>query len=348
MKKPLLKRLDEGPVICGEGYLFELERRGYLQAGSFVPEVALNNPEVLEEVHRDFVKTGSDIVQAFTYNGHREKMRIIGKEEKLESLNRSAIRVAKKVASDFNDEPLVAGNVSNTNIFDPSDHSSKEKVRLMFSEMIGWCKEENVDMIIGETFYYLEEALLALEVMKQHNFTSVITLGIMAENILEDGYTPTEACKILKDNGADVVGLNCFRGPETMLDIALDIRRNVSGHIAVLPVTYRTTAEEPTFFNITDKKRTACPQHGRCFPDALEPLYCNRYEIAEFAKKAYENDIRYLGLCCGCNPAFLRAMAEAVGRNTINSEYSPDITKHFLYGKDPTLKKHIQDLGNKA
>src|SRR5580765_8660305 len=56
----LLQRLDQGPVICAEGYLFELERRGYLQAGAFVPEVVLEYPEVVTQLHRDFVHAGSD------------------------------------------------------------------------------------------------------------------------------------------------------------------------------------------------------------------------------------------------------------------------------------------------
>ncbi len=162
MKKSIVAALDQGPVICAEGYLFELERRGYLQAGSFVPEVALENPEVLECVHRDFVKAGSDIIEAFTYNGHREKMRIIGKEE------------------------------------------------------------------------------------------------------------------------------------------------------------------------------------------LLEPLSINRYEAAEFAREAYAENIKYIGLCCGANPAFIRQMAEAVGKKAINSKYSPDMEKHFLYGTDPTLRKNIRGLGEKA
>ncbi len=80
-KRGLLERLAQGPVICAEGFLFELERRGYCSAGEFVPEVALENPEALRMLHRDFQRAGSDVVQAFTYNGHREKMRVIGKED---------------------------------------------------------------------------------------------------------------------------------------------------------------------------------------------------------------------------------------------------------------------------
>src|SRR5579864_1992945 len=95
----LLDRLAQGPVICAEGYLFEFERRGYLQAGAFVPEVVLEHPGLVADLHREFVHAGSDVVEAFTYYAHREKMRIIGKEHLLEQINRQALEIAKGVAA---------------------------------------------------------------------------------------------------------------------------------------------------------------------------------------------------------------------------------------------------------
>src|SRR3981081_3572172 len=94
-KPSLRQRLDQGPVICAEGYLFELERRGYLQAGAFVPEVVLEHPEAVTQLHRDFVHAGSDVVEALTYYAHREKLRIIGREKDLEPINRRALAIAK-------------------------------------------------------------------------------------------------------------------------------------------------------------------------------------------------------------------------------------------------------------
>ena len=114
----LVTRLNKGPVICAEGFLFEIERRGYMSSGEFVPMVSLEHPEALENLHRDFQHAGSDIVQAFTYNGHREKMKVINKEELLEPLNRAALKIAKKVALDTPKEiepNLMAGNISNSN-----------------------------------------------------------------------------------------------------------------------------------------------------------------------------------------------------------------------------------------
>src|SRR5438477_2967157 len=96
----LLQRLDQGPVICAEGYLFELERRGYLQAGAYVPEVVLDHPELVTSLHREFVHAGSDVVEAFTYYAHREKLRLIGKEGVLEELNREALALARGVADE--------------------------------------------------------------------------------------------------------------------------------------------------------------------------------------------------------------------------------------------------------
>src|SRR6059036_3084603 len=96
-RKGLVERLAEGPIICAEGYLFELERRGYVQAGAFVPEAVLDHPDVVEQVHRDFVHAGSDVVEAFTYYAHREKLSVIGKVEQVEEMNRNALAVAKSV-----------------------------------------------------------------------------------------------------------------------------------------------------------------------------------------------------------------------------------------------------------
>ena len=106
------ERLDEGVVVGAEGYLFELERRGYLKAGPFVPEVVLDSPEAVRELHREMLRAGAEVMVAFTYYGHREKLRSIGREADLEPLNRHALRLARDVASEG--DALVAGNICNT------------------------------------------------------------------------------------------------------------------------------------------------------------------------------------------------------------------------------------------
>jgi betaine-homocysteine S-methyltransferase len=331
----LLARLAAGPVICAEGYLFELESRGYLQAGAYVPEVLLEHPEAVEQLHREFVRCGSDVVEAFTYYAHREKLRLIGREGDLEPMNRTALRLANKVARETG--ALVAGNICNTNVYDPDDAAALRQVREMFEEQVGWAVEEGCDFIVGETYSFLGEALLGLAAIRAAGKPAVITLAIHLEDATRDGFSPAEACRRLEDAGADVVGLNCARGPWTMLPMLHAVRAAVSCHVAALPVPFRTTPERPTFQALEDPCWADFPG-GRPFPTALDPFTCNRYELAAFARQAYDLGVRYLGVCCGAAPHHIRAVAEALGRSPEASRYSPDMSKHYALGTDPSLK----------
>ena len=164
--KGLLERLAEGPVLGAEGYLFELERRGYLKSGPYVPEVVLDFPDAVRELHREFLRAGAEVMVAFTYYGHREKMRQIGREGDLEPLNRNALRLAAEVAAEG--DALVAGNICNTWAFDPDDPvASGAVVREMYREQVAWAVEEGADLVIAETNDYLGEAMIAVEVVKE-------------------------------------------------------------------------------------------------------------------------------------------------------------------------------------
>ena len=264
----LLERLEHGSVICAEGYLFELERRGYLQAGGFVPEVVLENPDKVAELHREFVHAGSDVVEAFTYYAHREKLRLIGKEYLLEEINRRALEIAKEVATESG--TLLAGNVCNTNVY--GGEESRETVRGMFAEQVGWAAEAGVDFVVGETFSWLGEALVATEVIKQAGLPAVVTLIAHKDPRMRDGASPAEACKRLEAAGADVVGLNCGRGPETLLPLLAEVRDAVSVPVAALPVPYRTTEEQPSFQSLEDPHARDLPG-GRAFPDRARPVH---------------------------------------------------------------------------
>ena len=351
-KRGLLERLNEGPVICAEGFLFEAERRGYLASGEFVPELALENPEALRNIHKDFQHAGSEIVEAFTYNGHREKMRVINKEKLLEPLNKAALTIAREVANDVpadQESNLIAGNISNTNIWNPDDENSQKEVKSMFQEMVQWGLEEGADLIIGETFYYAGEAYAALEEIKKSNLPSVITISPMGENIMRDGISIVDTCKELEQRGADVVGMNCFRGPATMMPYLKEIRKAIKCHMAALPIPFRTTKEQPTFFNLDDNNNCTCPSpHGRTFPTALDPMYCNRYEIRKFAEEAHALGINYLGVCCGAAPMHIREVAEAIGREVPASRYKEKMVNHFMYGTNKKIPDHIKEYGSKA
>ena len=330
----LLKRLAKGPVICAEGYVFELERRGYLQAGAFVPVVLAEHPEVVEELHLDFVRAGSDVTQALTYYVHREKLRVIGREKDLLSMNRTALRIAKKVARRTG--TLFAGDICNTNIYDPADSKALKEVERIFAEQVGWAADAGVDYIVAETLSWVGEALMALAAIKKYSkVPAVVTFAIHREENVREGLSPAEACQRLEAAGADVVGINCHRGPKTMMPLLEQIRKTVKCTVAALPVPYRTTPDQPSFMSLTDP----CCGNARAFPTGLDPFMCTRAEIAQFGREAYALGINYLGVCCGAGPHHIRALAEALGRHPESSKYSADMSKHAYFGTDKKIRK---------
>jgi betaine-homocysteine S-methyltransferase len=322
----ILERLERDVVVGAEGYLFELERRGYVRSGPFVPEVVLDFPEAVRELHREFLRAGSDVMVAFTYYGHRDKLRSIGREDDLEPLNRHALRLAREVA--FEGDALVAGNICNTWVYDPdAPESSGATVREMYREQVGWAVEEGADFIISETNDFLGEALIGLEVIREHGLPALVTFASTSERTI-DGYELDEACRRLEAAGADVVGLNCSRGPQTLLPLLERVRAAVDCHVAAVPVPYRTTADQPTFQSLRDAGG------ARGFPIALDPFLCTRFEMADFAAAARDAGARYLGVCCGGAPHHVRSMAERLGRTVPASRYSPDIAHHPVLGDE--------------
>jgi len=327
-KRSLQDRLRDGVVLCGEGYVFELERRGYVKSGPYVPEVVIDFPDAVQELHREFVRAGSDVVLALTYYAHRDKMRVVNREREVAALNRQAVKLAKEVADETG--ALLAGNICNTWVYDSKDvKRSSLLVRRMYEEQVRWAVDGGADFIIAETLDWFAEASLALEVIQGFGLPAVVNLTAI-QNRLADGYDFDTACKILADRGALVVGLNCARGPKTLLPILRKVIRAVgdSAHVSALPVAYRTTAKSPAFLTL---HRPGC-RHG--FPVELDPFLLTRYEMADFAISARDLGARFIGICCGGAPHHLRAMAEALGRKVPASAYSPDLERHAIMGKE--------------
>jgi betaine-homocysteine S-methyltransferase len=207
----------------------------------------------------------------------------------------------------------------------------------MFEEQVGWAVDAGVDYVVGETYSWAQEALIALEVIKKAGQVAVITLAMHQEDVTREGWSVADACRKLADAGADVVGLNCIRGPETMMPLLQAIRAAVKVPMAALPVPYRTHPDQPSFQSLKDGH-----WHGewgnRPFPIALDPFTCNRFEIADFGRAALAMDIRYLGVCCGAGPHHIRALAESVGKRPPASKYSADMSKHAFLGSHERIK----------
>ena len=325
--RTLQQRLTEGVVLGAEGYVFELERRGYIKAGPFVPEVTLDAPDAVAQLHREFLRAGADVMVALTYYAHRDKLRAVGREGDLEAMNRAAVRIANEVADEG--DALVAGNVCNTWSFDPKDPlTSGVVVRAQYEAQLGWAVDEGIDFVIAETNDYVGEAVIALEVCQELGLPAMVTFASVQPEITYDGYDYVEACRVLADKGAALVGLNCSRGPETMLPLLERIRAAVDVPVAAQPVPYRTTLHTPAFESLESEAGR------RAFPIELEPFQLTRFDMADFARRARDIGVNYIGICCGGAPHHVRAMAEALGRTPPASRYSPAMELHPVLGGD--------------
>jgi len=302
MSKGILERLAEGPVLGDGGYLLELEKRGYVQAGPFTPEVVIEHPDALAQLHREFLRAGVDVLQTMTFYASDDKLATVGLAGKVDDINRNAVQIARGVASEG--DALVAGNLCLTWAYDPKDKASAARVRELFDRQLqDQVDAGGVDLWIGETFSYLGEALLYVERAK------LTGLPVMATMSFEqpvprsyEGDTPAECARKLADAGADIVGVNCLNGPEQQLPIAVEMRGAVSGYVAAQPVGFRTSGAEPDF---------TATEH---FPYALDPLQLSRHEMAEYARAANEAGIDYIGSCCGSVHGHVRAMAKVLGK----------------------------------
>ena len=298
-KMGILEKLAQGPVLGDGGYLLELEKRGRVRAGPFTPEVALENPEALLELHREFRDAGSEVLQSLTFYASRDKLATVGMGDRVEELNRAAVRIARQAAGN---RCLVAGNISLTWMYEPNDKPAADRVRKTFDEQLDVQISEGVDFIIGETFSWLGEALLAVERAKRTNLPVMVTMSFENEDVTPDGKSATDCARALVEAGADIVGLNCLRSPEHALPLAAEMRRAVKGYIACQPVAYRTSHDHLDF--------TSLP----AFPDQLDPYQLSRREMADYATKARDLGVNYIGACCGAVASHIREMARALGK----------------------------------
>jgi betaine-homocysteine S-methyltransferase len=313
----ILDRIAQHGVVLGDGgYLIELERRGWVDSGSgrekvgtgkgsgqFTPEVAIENPDALRELHREFLNAGSQVLQALTFFGTREKLNRAGYGEQTEAINAAAVRIAREVAGS---SALVAGSVSRTQLFEREGPSAAGHVRDLITEQVRLLADAKVDFLLLETFFHLQEILIAIECSRASGLPIVATMTFRPLlTQCSDGHSPADCARAMVDAGAAAVGVNCEQEPERMLSIIREMRNAVSVPIAAQPAAFHTTDETPCF--------TRLPQ----FPDELEAIQLPRGSFERFAHMAKSEGIQYLGGCCGCNAAYIHAFAR--GLATANS-----------------------------
>ena len=299
MSASILDRLGQGVVLGDGGYLLALERRGYVQAGPFTPEVTIEHPNALRALHEEFVHAGAEVLQVLTFYASENKLAQIGYAGKLGDINRAAVRIAREAVGP---DTLVAGNICLTWKYREGDAAAADEVRGLFDEQIRLQLEGGeVDFFVGETFLHVGEALIALERIQQTGLPSMVTLAFEGPQTA-DGLSPGDAARRLADAGADIVGANCWLDPAAMRPIVEEMRGAVSCYVAAQPVAYRCSEAEPFF------------TRSKGFPDRLDPYQLTRYELGDFARHAVDAGVNYIGGCCGCEGSHIRQMARSLGK----------------------------------
>uniref|UniRef100_A0A8C9S0Z3 Betaine--homocysteine S-methyltransferase n=1 Tax=Scleropages formosus TaxID=113540 RepID=A0A8C9S0Z3_SCLFO len=302
VKKGILERLNTGEVVIGDGgFVFALEKRGYVKAGPWTPEASVTHPEAVRQLHREFLRAGSNVMQTFTFYASDDKLENRGNVLQFtgQQINEAACDLAREVAGEG--DALVAGGVSQT----PSYLSckSEDEVKAVFKKQMDVFVKKNVDFLIAEYFEHVEEAEWAVHVLKMSGKPVATSLCIGPDGDL-NGVSPGDCAVRLVKAGAQIVGVNCHFDPMTCVKTVKLMKEGVEraglkAHYMVQPLAYHTPdCNRQGFIDLPE------------FPFALEPRVVTRWDVQKYAREAYNAGIRYIGGCCGFEPYHIRAVAE--------------------------------------
>lgn len=260
-------------------------------------ELNLSQPDLIRSIHHDYLQAGAEVVETNTFGANSFRLGRHGCVDKLADINRLGTRVAREAAKSF--DALVAGAVGPLGVrIEPLGKIALSEAREAFREQIEALNEEGVDLVILETFGYLEELHQALLAARDVNpdLPVVAQVTIDDEGNCLDGSSPEHYGRQLEDWGADVVGCNCSVGPVMMLD-ALERVRAVTS----VPLSAQPNAGMPRSVD------------GRTI-FLSSPEY-----MASYAMKFVGVGVSLLGGCCGTTPEHIHEMKSrlAVGKSRV-------------------------------
>src|SRR5687767_4564170 len=251
-------------------------------------ELNLRNPEIVLEVHRQYVRAGAEILETNTYGANRVKLRGFGIEDELRDINMRAAELARKAAGDA---VYVAGALGPLGIrIEPYGPTAVEEARDFFREQAQALLDAGVDLFICETFSNvaeMEQAIAAIRDICMLPIVAQMTIGVDGQTVFGD--TPRVLAQRLDRAGADVIGLNCSVGPDVMLDAIEEMAAATAKKISCQP-----NAGLPRDVN------------GRQMYMA-SPDY-----FAKYAKRLIHKGVKFIGGCCGTTPEHIKMMADAV------------------------------------
>jgi homocysteine S-methyltransferase len=252
-------------------------------------ELNLSQPELIRAIHHEYLQAGAEIIETNTFGGNSFRLSRHSMEDKVKAINAAGVRVAHEAAKSF--DAWVAGSVGPLGIrIEPLGKTSFEEARAAFREQITALVEGGVDLLMFETFGYIEElhqALLAARDVDAH-IPLVAQVTVDEESNALDGSTPEIFTPRLEEWGADVIGCNCSVGPVAMLDAIERIRAATS-----LPLSAQPNAGIPRSV------------------DGRNIYLCSPEYMASYARKFISAGVRIVGGCCGTTPEHIRVMKNA-------------------------------------
>jgi methionine synthase / methylenetetrahydrofolate reductase(NADPH) len=305
MSEPFLERLRQGPLLCdgAMGTVLYARAPESIVHGRCFDELVLTDPGLVQEIHRDYIRAGAQIIETNTFGANAVKLAGYGLAEKARLINRRATELAREARDVAGQEVFVAGAVGPTgqlNIPQAQDDDPRlVALREAFREQIEALVERGVDLLILETFANLTElrqAALAAREVGSVPLVAQVTFG--EEGQMLSGTTPAAAALSLARLDVDVLGVNCSIGPAGTLD-ALDEMRDA------LHAAHEDERRE-LYLSVQPNAGLPARVENR-FLYYSTPRY-----FADYAQRFAEAGARIIGGCCGTTPAHIEAMRGAL------------------------------------
>ncbi len=289
MASDFLARLKKSPVLC-DGAMGTLLYSKGIFINRCYDELNISQPDLIRGIHHEYLQAGAEIIETNTFGGNSFRLARHSLADKVREINFAGARLAREAAKSF--DVWVAGSVGPIGIrIEPLGKTSREETRTAFRDQIAALVEGGVDLLIMETFGYLEELHQAILAAREVNpkIPVVALVTIDEDGNCLDGSTPETFTPRLEEWGADVVGCNCSIGPVAMLDTIERMRAMTS-----LPLAAQPNAGMPRSVE------------GRNI------YLCSPEYMASYARKFVAAGARLVGGCCGTTPDHIRVMKSAL------------------------------------
>src|SRR6266581_3689707 len=285
--KPFLEALDDRVLVCDGAMGTMLYAKGVFINKSF-DALNLTRPDLVGQVHEEYVRAGADIIETNTFGANRIKLASFGLADTLHAINEQGARIARQAAGD---RAYVAGAIGPLGIrIEPWGKTGVDEAREFFREQAQALVDGGVHLLVLETFRDLNEIGAAIEAVR-----SLCDLPIVAQMSTEedgstlDGTPPERFAPELERRGATLVGVNCAVGPAPMLD------------------TIERIAE------VTHVRLSAQPNAGKPRDVEGRNIYlCSPEYMSSYARRFVQHRVRIVGGCCGTTPEHIRQIKLAV------------------------------------